>query len=51
MRVVIQRVSKASVSVGGEAVGAIGAGVLIFLGVAHNDGPVTLIVDSKERDF
>ena len=38
MRVVIQRVSKASVSVGGETVGAIGAGVLIFLGVGHDDG-------------
>ena len=39
MRAVIQRVSRASVVVGGETVGAIGVGVLIFLGVGQEDGP------------
>ena len=37
MRAVIQRVSSASVTVGGETVGSIGAGVLIFLGVGKAD--------------
>jgi len=37
MRAVIQRVTQASVSVGGEVVGAIGAGVLVFLGVQKGD--------------
>ncbi len=40
MRAVIQRVSEASVLVGGEAVGAIDRpGLLVYLGVAHDDGP------------
>lgn len=37
MRAVVQRVKSASVTVGGERVSEIGAGVLIFLGVAHED--------------
>ena len=37
MRALVQRVKSASVSVGGEVVGKIGAGVLIFLGVTHSD--------------
>ena len=37
MRVVIQRVTRASVAVGGQTVGAIGAGVLVFVGVGHGD--------------
>lgn len=37
MRAVIQRVSKASVVVDGATVGAIGSGVLLFLGVGQND--------------
>ena len=37
MRAVVQRVSRASVSVGGETVGAIGAGLLVLLGVSKDD--------------
>jgi len=37
MRVVIQRVSRAKVAVGGETVGAIGPGLLILAGVARGD--------------
>ena len=39
MRAVIQRVTEASVTVDGEQVGAIGAGLLVLLGVAPGDGP------------
>lgn len=39
MRAVIQRVTSASVSVGGHAVGSCGAGLLVLLGVAEGDGP------------
>ena len=37
MRAVVQRVKSASVKVDGDLVSEIGAGLLIFLGVAHND--------------
>lgn len=37
MRLVIQRVKQAEVKVDGQTVGAIGAGMLIFLGVAKAD--------------
>jgi D-tyrosyl-tRNA(Tyr) deacylase len=37
MRTLIQRVSKASVSVRGEIVSAIGAGFVILVGVGHGD--------------
>ena len=39
MRAVVQRVSKASVTVGGDHVAAIGSGLMILLGVTHADGP------------
>jgi D-tyrosyl-tRNA(Tyr) deacylase len=39
MRAVVQRVSSARVLVGGEAVGEIGAGLLVLLGVSREDGP------------
>ena len=37
MRAVVQRVSRCSVSVKGEVVGRIGAGLLVLLGVSKND--------------
>lgn len=37
MRAVVQRVSRASVSVDGALVGAIGPGLLILVGVTHDD--------------
>jgi D-aminoacyl-tRNA deacylase len=39
MKAVVQRVSRASVRVGEETVGAIGPGVCVLLGVARSDGP------------
>ena len=37
MRALIQRVSKASVTVEGESVGSIGNGLCVFVGVTHTD--------------
>jgi D-tyrosyl-tRNA(Tyr) deacylase len=37
MRALVQRVSRASVEVDGAEVAAIGAGLLVLLGVAHSD--------------
>lgn len=39
MRAVVQRVSEATVTVDEEIVGAIGEGLLILLGVTHEDSP------------
>ena len=39
MRVVLQRVTGASVTVAGERVAAIGGGYLALVGVGHGDGP------------
>jgi len=37
MRAVVQRVSRAAVTVGDEEVGAIGAGLCVLVGVTHDD--------------
>lgn len=38
MRLILQRVSEASVTVEGEAVGRIGPGLLVFVGIERGDG-------------
>jgi D-tyrosyl-tRNA(Tyr) deacylase len=38
VRALVQRVTRASVSVEGEPVGTIGPGLLVLLGVTHDDG-------------
>ena len=37
MRALVQRVTRAAVRVDGEIVGAIGAGILVLLGITHDD--------------
>lgn len=37
MRVVIQRVTEASVSVAGEVIGFVGCGLMVLVGVEHDD--------------
>ena len=44
MRAVLQRVSRASVTVTGEQIAAIGAGILVLLGVEQGD-------DEKAADY
>ena len=39
MRALVQRVSRASVTVEGEPVSAIGPGLLVLLGITHDDRP------------
>ncbi len=39
MRATVQRVHEAQVVVDGEVVGAIATGLLVYVGVAHDDGP------------
>jgi D-tyrosyl-tRNA(Tyr) deacylase len=52
MRAVVQRVSRAAVAVEGKAVGAIGPGLLVYLGVAKEDGPADVeYITTKIRDL
>ena len=52
MRCVLQRVTSASVSVDGQIVGQIGAGLLVFVGVAEGDASADIeYVASKIRDL
>jgi len=39
MRAVVQRVAEARVKIDGETVGEVGHGLLVLLGVTHNDSP------------
>ena len=39
MKAVVQRVNSARVQIGDQIVGKISRGLLIYLGVAHGDGP------------
>lgn len=39
MRLVIQRVTRASVRAGGEGLGEIGAGAVVLAGIGHDDTP------------
>jgi D-aminoacyl-tRNA deacylase len=43
MRAVVQRVTEASVSVDGAIIGAIGAGLLVLVGVTHDDSAETAV--------
>ena len=43
MRAVIQRVSSASVTIGGTIKSAIGPGLMILLGVGHDDGQEDIV--------
>jgi D-tyrosyl-tRNA(Tyr) deacylase len=52
VRAVVQRVRSASVVVDGDTIGAIGSGLLVFVGVAAGDGPADVAyVSSKVRDL
>ena len=52
MRAVVQRVRRATVSVDGETTGQIAAGLLVFVGVARDDGPADVeYIVNKTRDL
>jgi D-tyrosyl-tRNA(Tyr) deacylase len=52
VRAVVQRVSRASVSVDNRVVGQIAAGLLVFVGIAADDGPADLeYIASKVREL
>jgi D-tyrosyl-tRNA(Tyr) deacylase len=48
MRAVVQRVSRASVTVEGAVVGEIGAGLLVLLGITHGDGEAEAALLAKK---
>jgi D-tyrosyl-tRNA(Tyr) deacylase len=52
MRAVVQRVREASVTVAGAVTGRIGPGLLVFVGVANEDGPTDVqYIANKVRDL
>ena len=48
MRAIVQRVTRASVTVNGEIVGQIGAGLCVLLGVTHGDGPTQITTVARK---
>ena len=48
MRAVLQRVSRASVTVDGQVVGAIGPGVLALVAATHDDGPADVETTARK---
>ena len=52
MRAVVQRVRRASVTVAGTVTGRIAAGLLVFVGVAGDDGPADVeYIVNKTREL
>jgi D-aminoacyl-tRNA deacylase len=52
MRAVVQRVGRATVTVGGDVCAEIGRGLLVFVGVTHDDGPADVeYIAAKTRDL
>jgi D-aminoacyl-tRNA deacylase len=52
MRAVVQRVSRAKVTVEGAMAGEIGAGLLVLVGVANDDGPADVeYIAAKTREL
>ena len=52
MRAVVQRVKRAAVSAGGQLAGQIDHGVLVFVGVAKDDGPADVeYIVNKTREL
>jgi D-aminoacyl-tRNA deacylase len=52
MRAVVQRVGRATVTVGGDVCAEIGRGLLVFVGVTHEDGPADVeYIAAKTRDL
>ena len=48
MRAVVQRVSSAVVTVEGTIVGEVGAGLLVLLGITHDDGPAQVTTMARK---
>lgn len=48
MRAVIQRVTRAQVSIDGEVVGRIGPGLCVLVGVTHEDGPAQVATVARK---
>ena len=52
MRAVVQRVSRAQVTVDNQITGRIGRGLVVLVGVAHEDGPADIeYIASKVREL